>query len=83
MKINRGPCRPKQPKILIAVVNGDHGKVVEQYQKDVGDLDPFELKMLLQNVCNHILSEYRRDLQLEYTRAHMSKRVVLKSASVS
>jgi len=68
MKYNKSDARAKQPKILIAIIDGDHGKVVEQYQKDIEDLDPFELKKLLQNVCDSILSEYRRDLLLGYAR---------------
>jgi len=66
MKDDRSVPRPGHPRILIAIVDGERGRVVEQYQKDVEDLDPFELKKLLQNVCDRIMSEYRRDMLLGY-----------------
>jgi len=59
---------PKRPKILIAIIDGDRGNVVDRYLEDIGDLDAFELKRLLQNVCDGILSEYRRGLKLGYER---------------
>ena len=69
MKINQNNIRLKQAFILISIIDGENGKVVEEYKKDIGDLDPFSLKRLLQNVCNSILMEYRRDLLLGYAQA--------------
>jgi len=57
------------PLILISIINGENGEVVEEYKRDIGDLDPFELKKLLQNVCNRILSQYRRELLMGYAQA--------------
>lgn len=68
MRKNRSVSKPDQPKILIAIIDGDQGKMVERYLKDTEDLDPYELKKLLQNVCDRILSEYRRDMLLDYAR---------------
>ena len=62
--------RLKQSLILISIVDGENGKVVEEYKRDIGDLDPFSLQRLLQNVCNRILKNYRRDLLMGYARAH-------------
>ena len=62
-----------QPLILISIINGENGEVVEEYKRDIGDLDPFELKRLLQNVCNRILSQYRRELLVGYAQvSHVS-----------
>lgn len=74
MKTNRYGFHSMQPLILISIINGENGEVVEEYKRDIGDLDPFELKRLLQNVCNRILSQYRRELLLEYAQA--STRVI-------
>ena len=71
MTVDRNSIQASQPLILISIVDGETGEVVEEYRKDVGDLDPFELKRLLQNVCSGIVSQYRRDLLLGYARAHM------------
>ena len=71
MTVDRKSIRASQPLILISIVDGETGEVVEEYREDVGDLDPFVLKRLLQNVCSGILSQYRRDLLLGYARAHM------------
>ena len=51
-------------------MDGENGEIVENYMKDLGDLDPFVMKRLLQNVCNRIVSEYRRDLLREYVRTY-------------
>ena len=59
-------ARTKQLKILIAIVDSNLEKFVEQYETEIGDLDPFELKRFLQNMCERILSNYRRDLLLGY-----------------
>ena len=71
MTVDRNSIQASQPLILISIVDGKTGEVVEEYREDVGDLDPFELKRLLQNVCSGIVSQYRRDLLLGYARAHM------------
>ena len=71
MTVDRNIIRASQPLILISVLDGENGEVLEEYREDVGDLDPFELKRLLQNICSGILSQYRRDLLLGYARAHM------------
>jgi hypothetical protein len=68
MKKNWHVSKQDQPKILIAIIDGEQGKMVERYLKDTEDLDPYELKKLLQNVCDRILSEYRRDMLLGYAR---------------
>ena len=73
MKTNRYGFQIMQPLILISIINGENGEVVEEYKRDIGDLDPFELKKLLQNVCNRILSQYRRELLVGYAQAsHVS-----------
>jgi hypothetical protein len=64
--INVGNAQDRKFKILVAIVDSDLEKLVEQYETDVEDLDPYELKRLLQNVCERILSNYRRDLLLGY-----------------
>ncbi len=69
MKTNRYDFHAIQPLIQISIINGENGEVVEEYKRDVGDLDPFELKKLLQNVCNRILSQYRRELLMGYAQA--------------
>lgn len=69
MKTNRYGFQVMQPLILISIINGENGEVVEEYKRDIGDLDPFELKRLLQNVCNRILSQYRRELLIGYAQA--------------
>ena len=69
MKIYQNNIRLKQAFILITIIDGENGKVVEEYKKDIGDLDPFSLKRLLQNVCDSILMEYQRDLLLGYAQA--------------
>ena len=69
MKIYQNNIRLKQAFILISIKDGENGKVVEEYKKDIGDLDPFSLKRLLQNVCDSILMEYQRDLLLGYAQA--------------
>jgi hypothetical protein len=66
MSINVGNAQDRKFKILVAIVDSDLEKLVEQYETDVEDLDPYELKRLLQNVCERILSNYRRDLLLGY-----------------
>jgi hypothetical protein len=66
MSINVGNAQDRKFKILVAIVDSDLEKLVEQYEADVEDLDPYELKRLLQNVCERILSNYRRDLLLGY-----------------
>jgi hypothetical protein len=66
MSINVGSAQDKQFKILVAIVDSDLEKLVEQYETDIEDLDPYELKRLLQNICERILSNYRRDLLLRY-----------------
>ena len=66
MSINVGNAQDKKFKILVAIVDSDLEKLVEQYETDIEDLDPYELKRLLQNVCERILSNYRRDLLLGY-----------------
>ncbi len=71
MTVDRNSIRASKPLILISIVDGENGEVVEEYREDIGDLDPFALKRLLQNVCSDILSRYRRDLLLGYARAHM------------
>lgn len=71
MTVDRNSIRASQPLIHISIVDGEKGEVVEEYKEYVGDLDPFALKRLLQNVCSDILSQYRRDLLLGYARAHM------------
>lgn len=71
MTIVRNSIRASQPLIRISIVDGEKGEVIEEYREYVGDLDPFALKRLLQNVCSGILSQYRRDLLLGYARAHM------------
>ena len=69
--INQNNFRLKQALILISIIDGETGKVVEEYQKDIGDLDPFSLKRLLQNVCNGIVKQYRQDLLIGYTHVHI------------
>ncbi len=69
METNRYGFKVMQPLILISIINGENGEVVEEYKRDIGDLDPFELKKLLQNVCNRILSQYRRELLMGYAQA--------------
>jgi hypothetical protein len=69
LKINQNNIRLKQAFILISIIDGKNGEVVEGYKKDIGDLDPFSLKRLLQNVCNGILMQYSRDLLLGYAQA--------------
>ena len=59
----------KKIKILIAIVDSEQ-EVLDRYEDDIGYLDPFELKRLLQNVCEGILTEYRRDLLLGYDYMH-------------
>ena len=66
MSINVGNAQDRKFKILVAIVDSDLEKLVEQYETDIEDLDPYELKRLLQNVCERILSNYRRDLLLGY-----------------
>ena len=67
IRINQSNAQVKQFKILVSIVDSNLEKVVEQYEPDIGDLDPFELKRLLQNICERILSNYRRDLLFGYT----------------
>lgn len=69
MKINRNSNHAKQTIILVSIIDGENGDIVEDYKKDIGDLDPFAIKRLLQNVCNSIVSEYRRDLLRGYAHA--------------
>lgn len=69
MKTNRYGFQVMQPLIHISIIDGENGEVVEEYQRDIGDLNPFELKRLLQNVCNNILSQYRRELLMGYAQA--------------
>ena len=63
MKLNQNNLRLKQSIILISIIDGESGKIMEEYRKDIGDIDPFSLKRLLQNVCNGILKRYRRDMR--------------------
>ena len=52
-------------KILISVIDDDIGEILSQYEsEDFEGLDAFDLKKLLENVCEGIILEYKRDLQL-------------------
>ena len=62
---DRNATFEKKIKILVAIVDSEH-EVLDRYEEDIGYLDPFELKNLLQNICEGILTEYRRDLLLGY-----------------
>ena len=51
-------------KILISVIDDDIGEILSQYEsEDFEGLDAFDLKKLLENVCESIILEYKRDLQ--------------------
>ena len=73
MKLNQNNLRLKQSIILISIIDGESGKIMEEYRKDIGDIDPFSLKRLLQNVCNGILKRYRRELLTGYARVYDSQ----------
>ena len=66
---DRNSTFEKKIKILVAIVDSEH-EVLDRYEEDIGYLDPFELKKLLQNICEGILTEYRRDLLLGYDYMH-------------
>ena len=74
MKIYRNDDHAKDTIILISIMDGENGEIVENYRKDIGDLDPFVIKRLLQNMCNRIVSEYRQDLLRGYASAHELER---------
>ena len=67
MIIHKSNNHAKDFSILIAIVDNNLENIIEQYETNIGDLDPFELKRLLQNICERILSNYRRDLLFRYT----------------
>jgi hypothetical protein len=51
-------------KILISVIDDDIGEILSQYEsEDFEGLDAFDLKKLLENVCEGIILEYKRDIQ--------------------
>jgi len=51
-------------RILISVFDDNLGEILDHYNSEnFKYLDVFELKKLLENICESILLEYKRDLQ--------------------
>jgi hypothetical protein len=51
-------------RILISVIDDDVGETLSLFKsEEFKGLDAFELKRLLENICNSIISKYKRDLE--------------------
>jgi hypothetical protein len=51
-------------RILISVLDNDLGVILSFYKSEnFKCLDAFELKKLLENICENIISQYKEDLK--------------------
>lgn len=69
--------RTDRYRILISVFDDNLGEILDHYKsEDFKYLDAFELKELLKNICESIILEYKRDLQLAETDIMNSHQII-------
>lgn len=75
---------PSKYRILISVEEGNTKEILSRYEsEEFKHLDAFELKKLLENTCNRIILNYKRDLRAREAVRESFQRIKLTRAKLA